>query len=330
MRRSRRFFLGVLLGCLGFGIVWVALVAGQLGRPFVNNLWVEGAYAKKLARAASLPEPKLVVVAGSGAMFGIDSPQLEQAFGRPVVNLGVNAGILSPYLLIYARQAVKPGDWVLLPLEYPLYHDRFEVNQVYLEYWLSHPVIYGLNPWRLVKLLAVTPLERVVQGYRGVPKGFQVAGLYGAQHLDERGDQTLSRREARSPDLFAGAVHSPVQHYGAQATTLNGSWKLWQAFARDVEKAGGCAVFVPPAMLDRQAYHADPVERAFYEGLPAEARAHGLNYLGRPLDFLYPADDFFDTNYHLTAEARQRHTARLIALLRSSSAHCGFAKASGG
>ncbi|NMZ45333.1 hypothetical protein HBN97_10545 [Pseudomonas oryzihabitans] len=330
MRRTRRFFLGVFIGCLCFGIAWVALVAGQLGRPFVNNLWVEGAYAKKLARAASVQAPKLVVVAGSGAMFGIDSPQLEQAFGRPVVNLGVNAGILSPYLLIYARQAVKPGDWVLLPLEYPLYHDRFEVNQVYLEYWLSHPVSYGLNPWRLAKLLAMTPLERVVQGYRGVPPGFQVAGLYGAQHLDERGDQTLSRHAERSPELFAGALHSGVQHYGAQATALSGSWKLWQAFALEVEKAGGCAVFVPPAMLDRPAYHDDPVERAFYEGLPAAARAHGLTYLGRPLEFMYPADDFFDTNYHLTAEARQRHTARLIALLRSSSAHCGFVRAAGG
>jgi len=330
MRRSRRFLLGLLMGCLGFGIAWVALVAGQLGRPFVNNLWVEGAYAKKLARAASVPTPKLVVVAGSGAMFGIDSSQLEQAFGRPVVNLGVNAGILSPYLLIYARQAVKPGDWVLLPLEYPLYHDRFEVNQVYLEYWLSHPVVYGLNPVRLARLLALTPLERVVQGYRGVPQGFRVAGLYGAQHLDERGDQTLSRREERSPELFAGALHSPVQRYGAQATALNGSWKLWQNFAREVERAGGCAVFVPPAMLDRQAYHEDPVERAFYEGLPAQAQSQGLSYLGRPLDFMYPADDFFDTNYHLTAEARQRHTARLIALLRSSDAHCGFGRASGG
>lgn len=313
--KSGRFLTGLLVGACLFALGWIALVAGQLGKPFVNNLWVEGAYAQKLAQAKVIRQPKLVVVAGSNAMFGIHSPTLAQAVGRPVINLGVNAGILSPYLLIYARQAVKPGDWVLLPLEYPLYHDRFEVNQVFLEYWLSHPVTYGLNPLRLARLLAETPLLRVVQGYQGVPAGFQVAGLYGAQHLDANGDQSLSAHAQRSEALFSGARDSAVQHYGDQASAFNGSWPMWQAFARDVRAAGGCAVFVPPAMLDRAAYHQDPMEAAFYKGLPSEAARHGLLYVGEPLAFMYPTDAFFDTNYHLTAEMRLMHTQRLAQLL---------------
>lgn len=313
--KSGRFLTGLMVGACLFALGWITLIAGQLGKPFVNNLWVEGAYAQKLAQAEAIRQPKLVVVAGSNAMFGIHSPTLAQALGRPVINLGVNAGILSPYLLIYARQAVKPGDWVLLPLEYPLYHDRFEVNQVFLEYWLSHPVTYGLNPLRLARLLAETPLLRVVQGYQGVPAGFQVAGLYGAQHLDANGDQSLSAHAQRSEALFSGARDSAVQHYGAQASAFNGSWPMWQAFARDVRAAGGCAVFVPPAMLDRTAYHQDPMEAAFYEGLPSEAARHGLLYMGEPLAFMYPTDAFFDTNYHLTAEMRLMHTQRLAQLL---------------
>ncbi len=313
--KSGRFLTGLLVGACLFALGWIALVAGQLGKPFVNNLWVEGAYGQKLAQAEAIKQPKVVVVAGSGAMFGIHSPTLAQALQRPVINLGVNAGILSPYLLIYARQAVKPGDWVLLPLEYPLYHDRFEVNQVFLEYWLSHPVTYGLNPLRLVRLLAETPLLRVVQGYQGVPAGFQVAGLYGAHHLDANGDQLVSAREQRSEALFAGARDSAVQHYGAQAGAFNGSWALWQAFANEVHAAGGCAVFVPPAMLDRESYHQDPVERAFYQELPEAAARHGLIYVGEPLAFMYPAEAFFDTNYHLTAETRLEHTQRLASLL---------------
>jgi len=313
--KSGRFLTGLVVGALLFAVGWIALIAGQLGKPFVNNLWVEGAYAQKLAQAAAIRQPKVVVVAGSNAMFGIHSPTLAQALSRPVINLGVNAGILSPYMLIYARQAVRPGDWVLLPLEYPQYHDRFEVNQVFLEYWLSHPVTYGLNPIRLLRILTETPLLRVLQGYQGVPAGFQVAGLYGPQHLDAHGDQLMSAREQRSEALFNGARNSGIQRYGAQANAFNGSWAMWKAFADEVRASGGCAVFVPPAMLDREQYHSDPVESAFYRGLPDEAARHGLLYVGEPLAFLYPTEAFFDTNYHLTAEMRLVHTQRLASLL---------------
>ncbi|MFV1943792.1 hypothetical protein VPH49_23625 [Pseudomonas luteola] len=311
-KRSRHFGWGLFAGGLLWIGTWLVLLVGQLGHPFVNNLWVEGAYAKKLARAASIREPKIVVVAGSSAMFGVNTKMLEQALGRPAVNLGVNAGILSPYLLIYARQAVHPGDWVILPLEYPLYHDRYEVNQVYQDYWLSHPVTYGLNAWRLIQLIASTPLERVAQGYLGVPEGFTVAGLYGAQNLDDWGDQLISRRAERSEAFFSGAQRSAIQHYGAQANSYNGSWALWQTFASEVNQRGGCAVFLPAPMLDRPDYHSDPVERNYYESLSSNARQHGLNYIGEPFDFLRPEDDFFDTNYHLVDEARMDNTARII------------------
>lgn len=322
--RSRRFLLGMLGGIALWMAAWAALVAGQLCQPFVNNLWVDGSYDKKLVRAQAIEVPKLVVAAGSGAMFGLSSPQLAEALGRPTVNLSVNAGILTPYLLSHARQAVKPGDWVLLPIEYVLFYDRTEVNQVYLDYWLSHPTLDGLNPVRVWNMIWQLPLERVVRGYRGLPPGVVVSGLYGPQNQNEHGDQMNSAAAQRGPDHAAIAEKWAVETYGkraAQPGTAN--WAAWRDFAREVDAAGGCAVFVPVALFDRPAYHDDPVEKRFYDTLADEARAQGLRYVGRPADFFYPVDDFFDTNFHLTAEARTRHTQAIIDLVREPFQTCG-------
>ena len=91
------------------------LWAGQLGKAQSNNQWINEAIAYKTQLAHALSSPKIVVVAGSGAMFGIDSGTLETAYGRPAVNLGVNAGISLPAILHNAIPAIGPGDLVLLP-----------------------------------------------------------------------------------------------------------------------------------------------------------------------------------------------------------------------
>ncbi len=62
-------------------------------------------------------------------------------------------------------------------------------------------------------------------------------------------------------------------------------------------------------------YTESPIEAAYYAGLPARARRAGLFWVGEPLEAMYDADDFFDTNFHLVDEARVRHTNLLIAWL---------------
>ena len=50
--------------------------------------------------------------------------------------------------------------------------------------------------------------------------------------------------------------------------------------------------------------------RNFYQDL-------GVPLLGIQADWLYPDSHFYDTNYHLTEEAAQRHSHRLAARLRT-------------
>lgn len=313
---SRWFVQGALLGLALAGSAWVLMLAGQLGRSVPGTQWVEKAYENKLALANAIRQPKILVVAGSAALFGVDSTALGRALGRPVINLGVNAGILPPYIQHYARQAIKPGDWVVLPVEYPMFHGRYSINMPFIDYWWEHPGFRRLdvNLAQLGQLFWLTPFSRVLDGYRGLPLGFKVSGLYGPQNLDTHGDQINSDASQQEVWMRELVERSEVQRYGAQAHAWNANWAGWKSLADEVTAAGGCAVFVPPPMLDRDAYHHGK-ERRYYESLPKTARANGLNYVGSPFETLYPMDHFFDTNYHLNAAARTRYTQYLVDLV---------------
>ncbi|MEQ5801207.1 hypothetical protein [Halomonas sp. H10-9-1] len=327
-----RLLSGVALG-IGLALgAWLLALAGQLGHPHPDHQWVLEARAHKQARAEALPPPRLLVAGGSSAMFGIDSPQLGESFRRPAVNLGVNAGLGLPVILNQTLAIAEAGDLVILALEYPLLGYRGEINHVMNDFYLGQPEEL-LQAWRLshaalplhrwlplvageaLQIVMQTSLSRVVQGYRGLPDGFTVKGTYGAHRLDAHGDQTATSRRHREAWMAQQATAEAPRQYGADHADNAPGWALLRHFQERLQDRGACLVLVPPAFLFHPHYREDPVERRFYSTLPEQAARHGLTYRGRPYDFMYPAEDMFDTDFHLVDEARRRNTRRLIEAL---------------
>jgi hypothetical protein len=69
--------------------------------------------------------------------------------------------------------------------------------------------------------------------------------------------------------------------------------------------------------LDFPAYR-EPGPQAFFVRLAGFYGELGVPILGAPEDALLPAEDFYDTNYHLHDEAVARRTAALVPLLRAA------------
>lgn len=326
-----------LLGGISLGIIlalgiWMLVLKGQLGHSHPNHQWVLEARDHKQTRAEAIPAPRLLVAGGSSAMFGIDSQQLETTFRRPTLNLGVNAGLGLPVILNQTLEVAEAGDLVIMALEYPLFGYRGEINHVMNDFYLGQPEAL-LQAWQLYRealpmyrwlpliaseafqIVMQTPPARVLQGYRGLPEGFAVTGTYGAHRLDDRGDQTQTSREQRATWMREQAMANAPRQYGAEHVNDAPGWALLRHFQALLQDRGACLVLVPPAFLFHPHYRENPVEQHFYSMLPERAGRHGLTYRGRPYDFMYPAEDMFDTDYHLIDEARQRNTRRLIEAL---------------
>ena len=312
----QRFWLAAALGLLLPTLGWLTGLAAQLGTPTPSSRWVFEAYEKKTRAALATPPPRVLIVAGSNALFGLDLPSLSRAWGRPVVNMAVNAGLGLPYILWQARQVARAGDMILLPLEYSLLVDDDRPNAQIIDHALARDTAYwhAMPPWRQAWFAAALSPERWWQGLRRLDDPPITAGLYGGHHIDAVGDQTHTAPADRSPAEAAAVAASRVWDYGARARTSRGGWAELAAFARWARQADVCLAAVPASFLMQARYFDDPVERAFYDGLPALLSGLGIPYFGQPRDFMYPADRFFNTDYHLQDWARRDHTQRILAI----------------
>lgn len=324
MPKLSSYWLGVAIAIAALSALWLILFAAQLGQPMPETRWMAEAYAIKWARAQSVPSPKVVVLAGSSALFSIDSGLLETAWGRPVVNLGVNAALGLEYLLRTAEPYLKCGDLVLMPLEYPLYQGERRLNAQLIDHVIGQDLAYwrALTWGERLRFIAQLSPARLVAGLRRPMDPRPVgAGLYGGNALDERGDHRRNDWAVLDPAERAAvaAAHAEARSkrhtYGHQDRPDAPGWRRLQHFHQRLRAQHITLWMVPPALMDQPSYHQDPIERHYYQTLPQRVRALGIPFFGAPESFMYPPEDFFDTPYHLTAKARTRHTQALLAQL---------------
>lgn len=321
---SKGFWLGALCTAALLFMIWVALIWGQLGTPMPGSLWVDQSYQQKKKLADAIQQPKLLVVAGSNALFGVNSAMLESFFDRPAVNFSVNAGLQLPLILQKAEEVISTGDLVIMPLEHTMYYYDGTLNHVEIDYLLSHKALFFSQPlFRQLKIIAQTGIKRIYEGYKGLPDNFVVSGLYGAHNIDQYGDQTNSEYAKRPQWITQIVLNHKAEQYGVEAQSrfddAEGLQRLRDFVAR-MQQKGACVIFTPPAFMFHPDYKEIPEELNFYSTLADKVKQAGLDYLGQPYDFMYAPDHFFDTNFHLTDESRRMHTQKLIQLLDSAEA----------
>jgi hypothetical protein len=132
--------IGVILS------LWVAAWP-FLTLAFINHYdssdaaWVEGLYQRKDLLASRHPigtGGRIIIVGGSGALFGIDAELIERKLGVTTLNYATHAG-LGAYILDRARTVIHPGDTVLLCPEYEQWYnagtDLSDVEWAYVCTW---------------------------------------------------------------------------------------------------------------------------------------------------------------------------------------------------
>jgi hypothetical protein len=321
MKKLSCYLCGLALGI----VMWLVLVMGQAGSRLPSSLWVDGVYDVKNVRAQAVTQPKMVFIGGSSLLFGLDSDLLERIVARPVVNMGVNAGL--PLQMIVGRgiTSLHSGDIAVFVLEYPLFSENRDFTAGHIDFLLSHPDELASYPLTdRVKVILSASWNRVWQGYLGLPEGFNLAlSLYGPHNVDSYGDQINSHRDQRQPWMDQAIEENGLKHYGRDFVEHARGMRFISAVTRKLQARNICVLFLPPSMLWRDAYQNDPVERAFYESFPDRLADAGLTLLATPYDFMYPHEDFFDTPFHLIDEARTAHTKRVGEILqRSLETHC--------
>jgi hypothetical protein len=291
-------------------LIFFVVLPPDYREPFAV-VFIKQAY---LSHAAG---PKVIILGGSNALFGIDSGLLEQRLGRPVVNLALQFGIPLSMQMNQIEPYLKPGDLVVMSLEYGYYvfpdgsnASMARLLEVYPQAvtWLDPINLKGLPD--MLKITFQEKYNRLLSNPGGYPSASIPQILDPGAHLPE----SLVRTFSPQGDLLAhlDLPGKPIENgpfftysqYNARFT------EIVTTIDRRARARGALAVLTFPSS---RASNCAATEQTFTE-LKRRLKADlTLPIVGSPESYCFPDAYFFDTSYHLLREGRQVRTEQMAA-----------------
>ncbi len=317
MQRYNGYLIALVAGFVGPALLWAALVFFQFGAPTETSRWAAEIYARKIARAESIAGPKLIVAAGSSALFNIRTEQIEQETGVPTVNLGTHAGLGLDYLLWRLKQVAKPNDIILLPLEYYLYQDSRRPGEDLIDHVFARDRAYfdALPLTERIRFVYAMSPARLLTGLRARfdPPAPQ-PGFYEASTLNAYGDETTNLESNRVEGVFARDIVEPLSVFLTGIPETSSAWpELADLIAWTKERDITLWASFPATLAFPE--YQQPVAQEVLQQIVAFYASQGVLVLGSPEEFMYDISLMFDTRYHLTQKGMTINTEKIVGLL---------------
>ena len=321
MQVRRSFFISVLAGLLLTGAGYFALFFLQLGVPAKQLSWLHEIVREKRRIARAITKPKLLIVAGSSAFYGINAEEIERQTGFPAANFGTNASLGPAYTLHMAKQITRPGDVVLLAFEYEPYVfggiTGTTADELFISYILGHDPEYvrGLDFNLQLKLALLTPSDHLWRGLRAVfsaPKPDAAASASTTEilaNMNSHGDQLGNVPAKRPANPAVRTVVCGALAYGMPESPPG--FPPIREFCEWARRNNIRVLATFPNICQRPEYDLPPAKktpqrlREFFDSI-------GVPMLGDAAEAMLPEEQMFDSPYHpLHAEAIAR-TERLL------------------
>lgn len=271
-----------------------------------RNSWYSCSYiGAKIARGSALDSPKIVVISGSNATDGIDIEALARSLSTPAFNFGLSASFGPGFQSFEAAKILRPGDAVLMPLEYLAYdYGRPQdslVDAVYAcgrDYWQSLAFderlfyVMAAKPWRLIDATLFEHKHDLMT--QTAANAANDAGRFG---------QRLSEIMPAAARLPSGVQQPLAIHFDPASPGVRAIAK----FIRETQQRHIAVFATWPNTLLFPEYRDNPELakiKTFYDTL-------GVPVIGTPEDAMFPPSLMGDTIYHLNRAGIAIRTQRL-------------------
>jgi len=303
----------IVLSVAFFFSIWIGIVYIQIGNPSEMSEWAYEVVSLKENYAHSIDGRKIVIVAGSNALLGINSKMIEDRFNIPVVNDAVNGGFGMPYILYQSKKVLKKGDIAILPLEYQMYQLGDEPGIPYIDYIISRDPEYfsTLNTIEKLKVIMGISFKRTFQGiispFHQLKKTF---GIYGIQNVNARGDQIniesskMTSKQRKELDTFrASKIDS--------SDLSDGFIHYMDDYISWARSHGIKLIFMPPCHMAFNYYKTEKYVK-FLGNIKKYYQDANVLYLGKPEDYMYEKKYHYNSVYHLNDIGVTKRTNQII------------------
>lgn len=257
----------------------------------------------------STPSPKIIIIGGSSAAFGVDSQVIAEKTGYPVINMGLNVGLGLHYTLEEVRSSIEKGDIIIISPEYEQFGSAIDESGVppVLVAITPTSVRYATSPWQYVKIFSglniMTKVEILSLAGAIRNKPVKCASvLYCRTSFNAHGDFVAHLEQ---PSQLKISEHIPP----LESTPSRLSLQAIENFTLYADSKGVQVLFTFPPLArsyfesNREAIGA--IERGVQE-IPK------LVVIDRPKDHEYDDDMFFDSEYHLNKVGRNMRTEQIL------------------
>lgn len=273
----------------------------------------------KISLLENTPSPRIILVGGSNAAFGVDSAMLQESTGYHVVNMGLNANLGLRYMLSVVQAHVQPGDLVVILPEYQQFlNDNDNLGPAFVQMLIANPELaaYVSSPEQVFSIIQLFPYV-YTQAIQSIARNIQERNCVFCAN-----DEKIYYRTAFNSygDIISHENIHPVieiSHLDLGYSETNPNIdKAIHEINRFTEKT--VLHQVTTVML----YPATPSPGTFEDTIKTLAEIQeqldsklNIDVIGEIEDAWYSRALFFDTSYHLTPEGRTLNTTRIIELL---------------
>lgn len=303
--------------------LYVSAFVVSLGRSDeVSPTAIASWYWNKVRIADEVPSPRLVIVGGSNALYGIVAQRIEEKTGVRTVNFGTHAALSLDYLLYRADRVLRPGDTVLLALEYEMYFPA-PVNFVMSDY------VLGADPGYLLSLGPRELLDWVFSADDAKVAARLFTADESKNEVDEERRRSVRVEQSGRGDVLGTgrAKQSKEQRDAVERleplylvmrgawSVENAAWKRLGEFVDGCRERGIKVLATFPNTVFFEEYRGGELGAA-NRGIQLGFAELGIDVLGRARSAMFPKQAFFDTIYHLNREGAEKRTDELIEWLR--------------
>jgi len=298
-----RYFAAMLAAFAALAVLYHA-VSGRLLPPSPDIGWILELEKRKWGAAEAADSPRILIIGGSEAHYGLSAKIFEAETGLPAINLATHAGLSWRAHVRNTRALIRPGDIVVFSVNYARMIETAP-RDLEVRYWRRRDpwavFDYPVAHWRF--FIGGDVLGEILRA----PGEARIRGwLRRARAITPRGDETRNRVEG---DRDQSALRAIRKSGGTPPFDPRSPGLADILLLQDAAQAEGARFYaVFPGQLERRRYRDEAWQAANLRPLAELLREAGVETLNAPEDALLPIDLMYDTIYHPTDAGRRRIT----------------------
>ena len=276
----------------------------------VSRTSILAALVDKHEALKKIKTEKIIFVGGSNISFGLDSRKVSEAYKKPVINMGIHAGMGLEYIVNDVKAYISKGDVVVLIPEYEnFYTDNFygemELVSVLFDIDPSSKKLINATQWehllKYIPTYSAKKLKNYISASIHKPLPSTTIDIYDRRSFNEFGDAYI-HWALPSQNYMPGKKNSGNEKINPEVILFLKNFKTYVA-------SKGALLFLFPPAIESQSYFN---QKDIIESIDLTLKKEGIGFQSSTSRYKISSDYFFNSYYHLNKKGVDIRTQFII------------------